>query len=298
MTENYHKPVLLKETIEELEINPTGIYVDVTYGGGGHSREILSHLTTGKLIAFDVDLEAKENIVENGNLIFIRSNFRYVKRFLEYLEIKKVDGILADLGVSSHHFDDAERGFSYRFEGKLDMRMNQEAEFSAEKIINEYSAEELYKVFKTYGEVNNTKCVVDNIVAKRNEKRITTIEQFIKVIENCMPKNQEYKYLSKVFQGLRIETNQELEVLKQFLQSTENIVKKDGKLVVITYHSLEDRLVKNYLKSGNFEGKIEQDMYGNVKSAWETKKIIIPTDQEIAENSRARSAKLRVGNKL
>jgi len=291
----YHKPVLLEESIEALNINPAGIYIDVTYGGGGHSAEILKQLTTGKLIAFDVDLDAQKNVADNKNLIFVRSNFKYLKRFLEYLEIEKVDGILADLGVSSHHFDDELRGFSYRFDGNLDMRMNQEADFSAEKIINEYSADELYKVFKTYGEVNNSKCVVDNIVAKRKDKRIKTIDELIKVIENCMPKNQEYKYLSKVFQGLRIETNNELETLKQFLQSTDNIVKKDGRLVIISYHSLEDRLVKNYLKAGNFEGTIEKDMYGNIKSAWETSKLIIPNDEEITLNSRARSAKLRVG---
>lgn len=295
----YHKPIMLNEAIEALDIKPDGIYIDATFGGGGHSKEILKHLTTGRLISFDVDNDAEKNIINDEKFTFVKSNFKYIPNFLKYFEIDKVDGILADLGVSSHHFDFAERGFSYRFEGPLDMRMNQEAEFSAQNIVNEYKIEDLYKIFKYYGEINNTKCLVDNIIAKREISKILTITDFIQTIEPCTPKNQEYKYLSKVFQALRIETNKELDVLQEFLLNSDKIVKQNGILVIITFHSLEDRLVKNYFKSGNFEGKIEKDLYGNILSSWkpESGKLIIPSDEEIAENNRARSAKLRVGIK-
>jgi len=296
---SYHKPVLLEESIDALNIKSDGIYVDATFGGGGHSKEIIKHLTTGKLIAFDVDNDAQKNVFDHKNLIFIKSNFSFIPNFLKYIEIEKVDGILADLGVSSHHFNSSERGFSYRFDGELDMRMNQESDFSAKNIINEYKIEELYRIFKQYGEINNCKCLVDNILKHRNQNKINTINDLLSAINDCTPKHQEYKYLAKVFQALRIETNKELDVLKYFLQNSQNIVKQDGRLVVITYHSLEDRLVKNYIKAGNFDGKVEQDLYGNILSPWKPiqNKVIIADNEEIDENSRARSAKLRIGIK-
>lgn len=297
--QTYHTPVLLHESIEALNIKPDGIYIDATFGGGGHSKEILKHLKTGKLFGFDVDNEAQNNIIEDKNFIFVRSNFRYINNFLKFFEIDKVDGVLADLGVSSHHFDLAERGFSFRFDGPLDMRMNKDAEFSASNIVNEYSKEVLIKIFREFGEVQNAKSLAENIVNSREINKIQTINDLIKAIEKCIPKNQEYKYLAKVFQALRIETNHELDVLKEFLGNTEKIIKKSGRFVVITYHSLEDRLVKNYFKSGNFEGKIEKDIYGNILSPWKSdnNKIIIPSEDEITKNSRARSAKLRTGVK-
>ncbi len=294
----YHKPVLLKESIEALNIAPTGIYIDVTYGGGGHSAEIMKHINGGKLIATDTDADVEKNLISHKNFIFLQTNYKYVEYFLKYLDIDKVDGIIADLGVSSHHFDEASRGFSYRNDAQLDMRMNKNTKLTAKDILNEYSEEELYKIFKTYGEINNAKCLIDSITAYRLQNTINTVNQFIAAIEKCLPKNQEYKYLSKVFQALRIETNNELECLKDFLSSTENIVKQDGRLVIITYHSLEDKIVKNYMKTNNFDGETKKDFYGNRQAAWTPlTKVISPSEEEIEDNNRARSAKLRIAIK-
>lgn len=301
MTETfYHNPVMLNESIKALNINPAGIYIDATFGGGGHSKEILKQLKTGKLIAFDVDNNAQANIIDAQNFIFIKSNFKYINNFINYLDFNKVDGIFADLGVSSHHFDSTERGFSFRYDSKLDMRMNQDSQFSAQNIVNEYEAENLYRIFKYFGELNNCKCLTDSIITYRKTRKIENISDFVDAIKKCIPKNQDYKYLAKVFQALRIETNKEIDVLKDLLKNSEKIIKKNGRLVIITYHSLEDRLVKNYFKTGNLEGKQEKDIYGNIISAWQqaTVKPIIPSDEEISKNNRARSAKLRIGIKL
>ncbi|MFA8435603.1 MAG: 16S rRNA (cytosine(1402)-N(4))-methyltransferase RsmH [Marinifilaceae bacterium] len=295
----YHIPVLLKESIEGLDIKPDGIYVDVTFGGGGHSREIIKHLTTGKLIGFDQDVDAESNLIDDERFIFVRHNFRYFKNFLRYHGIDKVDGILADLGVSSHEFDVAERGFSFRFEGDLDMRMNQSASFTAADLVNEYEPEQLYRIFKFYGEVKNPGKLVRQIESYRKNHKIETICQFKEAIEPCVPKFKEKKYLAQVFQALRIEVNQEMDVLKEMLMQTPDVLKEDGRLVVITYHSLEDRLVKNFIRDGKFEGAAEKDFYGNVQVPLSAvnRKVILPTDEEIEMNGRARSAKLRIAKR-
>lgn len=299
MEQPYHIPVLLNESIEGLNIHKDGDYVDVTFGGGGHSREILKHLENGRLIAFDQDEDAAKNAIDDPRFIFVRHNFKYIRNFLRYHEVGQVDGILADLGVSSHDFDVAERGFSFRFPGELDMRMNREATMTAADVVNNYDEEKLIRIFRDYGEINNAYRLVKQIVAGRQTKPIKTIDQFKSIIADCVPKKNEAKYLAKVFQALRIETNRELDVLKDFLSQSAELLKSGGRLVVITYHSLEDRLVKNFIKAGNFEGKQEKDFYGNVSSLLKAvnRKIIIPDENEIERNPRARSAKLRIAEK-
>jgi len=292
----YHIPVLLGESINGLNINPEGVYVDLTFGGGGHSKEILKYLTTGKLIGFDQDVDAEENVPDDDRFIFVRHNFRYFKNFLKYLGYPKVDGVLADLGVSSHEFDVAGRGFSFRFDGDLDMRMNQSSSFTAADLLNEYSTEDLFRIFKFYGEVKNPGKLVRLIENQRKEVPFTTIQHFKEVIAPCTPKFKEHKYLAQVFQALRIEVNQEMDVLKEMLMQSADVLKSEGRLVVITYHSLEDRLVKNFIRDGRFEGAAEKDFFGNVQTplAAVNRKVILPDEKEIELNGRARSAKLRI----
>lgn len=299
MEREYHIPVLLTESVDGLEIKTNGDYVDVTFGGGGHSREIFSRLTTGRLFAFDQDEDAAANIIENDRFFFIRHNFKYIRNFLKYYEVDQVDGILADLGVSSHDFDVAERGFSFRFDGDLDMRMNRNATLKASDLINTYSENQLRTVFREYGELDNAGRLAKTLIGVRNATPIQTIEQFKAAIAPCVPKLQETKYLAKVFQALRIETNREMDVLHEFLEQSIQLLKPGGRLVVITYHSLEDRMVKNFIKSGDFSGKQEKDFYGNVDSPLiaVNRKVIVPNDEEIERNPRARSAKLRIAEK-
>jgi len=295
----YHVPVLLKESIDGLNINPNGIYVDVTFGGGGHSAEILSRLDKGRLFAFDQDEDALANKVNDERLTLIHHNFRYLKNFLRYNEVDGIDGLLADLGVSSHEFDEADRGFSFRFEADLDMRMNRNNKLKASDVLNEYEDTDLYYIFKYYGEVINPGKLVKKIVEYRQNKPFKTTTDFREAISSCMAKGKEIKYLAKVYQALRIEVNAELDALKEMLTQALEVLKPGGRLSVITYHSLEDRLVKNFFKAGNFEGKVEQDFFGNVKTPFElvNRKVIIPNAEEIEVNSRARSAKLRVALK-
>ena len=296
----YHVPVLLHESIEGLEIKPNGTYVDLTFGGGGHSTEILKHLKKGRLFAFDQDEEALANAIDDKRFILIRSNFRFFRNFLRYHGIKEVDGILADLGVSSHHFDSPERGFSFRFEGPLDMRMNQKQRLSAKQVVNSYSTEDITNVLTQYGELQGARRLANTICKAREEKSIETVEQLADLLKPMFPSATQNKMLAQVFQAIRIEVNQEMEVLKQMLTNSTKALKKDGRLVVIAYHSLEDRLVKNYFKSGNFEGDLDKDFYGNVTSPYEqiNRKVIVPSEEENKINSRARSAKLRIGRKL
>ena len=299
MGQAYHIPVLLNESINGLNIRENGIYVDVTFGGGGHSREILKQIKNGRLFGFDQDEDAAINAFNDPRFVFIRHNFKYVRNFLRYHGVEKVDGILADLGVSSHDFDVAGRGFSFRFSGELDMRMNRDAKMTAADVVNGYEEEKLIRVFREYGEVENAFRLVKQISAHRQMKPVKTIDQFKAAIADCIPKKNESKYLAKVFQALRIETNQELDVLKDFLLQSVSLLNPGGRLVVITYHSLEDRLVKNFIKAGNFEGKQEKDFYGNVSSVLSAvnRRLIIPDGEEIARNPRARSAKLRIAEK-
>ena len=282
----YHVPVLLKPSVDGMNIRPDGTYVDVTFGGGGHSREILSRLRDGgRLLGFDQDEDAEQNIVDNPHFIFVRSNFRYLHNFLRYHDIEEVDAILADLGVSSHHFDDSERGFSFRFDGALDMRMNKRAGDTAADIINTYDEERLADIFYLYGELKNSRKLASVLVKARAGQKITTIGEFLEVI--------------KVFQALRIEVNQEMEALKEMLYAATEALKPGGRLVVITYHSLEDRMVKNMMKTGNVEGKMEKDFFGNVQTPFRlvNNKVIVPDEAEIERNPRSRSAKLRIAEK-
>jgi 16S rRNA (cytosine1402-N4)-methyltransferase len=296
----YHNPVLLKESVEGLNIKSDGLYVDVTYGGGGHSREILKHLTTGKLYAFDQDDDAFANRITDEKLILIKQNFRYMKNFLKMYNALPVDGILADLGVSSHQFDEGTRGFSTRFEGVLDMRMDQSGKETAADIINHYEEQALIKIFSEYGEVENSKRLAACIVKERAVKPIKTTEELKQAIISCTPKMKPQQYLAKVFQALRIAVNRELDVLQEFLMQCTEVLKPGGRLAVISYHSLEDRLVKNFIRSGNFEGKVEQDFYGNklVNFKAVNRQIITPGEAELTDNSRSRSAKLRIAEKL
>jgi 16S rRNA (cytosine1402-N4)-methyltransferase len=296
---SYHIPVLLNESIEGLKVQPNGTYVDLTYGGGGHSGGILKKLDRGRLFAFDQDIDALQNKIVDSRLTLVHGNFRFIKNYLKYYSAEKVDGILADLGVSSYHFDESERGFSYRTEGPLDMRMNQDAKLSAEEVLREYTAENLKKIFVEYGEISNSNKLVASIDMARRKKPITTIQEFIAVIHSCIPMHQESKYLSKVFQALRIEVNQEISSLRYMLEQTVDVLKPGGRLVVITYHSLEDRLVKNFTKTGNFEGVQEKDFYGHVSSPFlpVNRKVIVPGEKEISQNPRSRSAKLRISER-
>lgn len=297
----YHNPVMLNECMEGLNILPEGTYVDVTYGGGGHSRAILNHLgPSGKLLAFDQDEDAKKNIIQDDRLTFIDQNFRFLKNYCRLHEAMQVDGILADLGVSSHQFDQPERGFSTRFDADLDMRMDQSAPITAKEVIDTYSEEDLHRIFGMYGEIQNAKSLARTLVTSRLNKKIETIAEFKEVIKNRIPKGKENKYLAQAFQALRIEVNQELEALQEFLIQAADVLKPGGRLVVMSYHSLEDRLVKNFIAKGKFRGDVEKDFYGNIQRPLESvnRKALVASDAEIASNSRARSAKLRVAVKL
>jgi 16S rRNA (cytosine1402-N4)-methyltransferase len=300
MRMNYHNPVLLKETVEGLNIQPSGVYVDVTFGGGGHSREILKHLgPEGKLFAFDQDKDSLENAIDDDRFTLINENFRFIKRFLRLHGIRKVDGILGDFGVSSHQFDVAERGFSTRFESKLDMRMNQQSKLSAFEVVNNYDEKQLRDVLYNYGELRNAPKIARSIVSARKEEEIATSERLKEVLQPFLPAGKEHKILAQIYQAIRIEVNQEIEVLKEFLLQTEGLLKTGGRLSLISYHSLDDRLVKRFIRSGMFEGEPEKDFYGNVSVPFKkVGKLIVPSSEEIRKNNRARSAKLRVAEKL
>lgn len=296
----YHSPVLLHDSIKGLNIRPDGVYMDVTFGGGGHSREVLKYLTSGKLYAFDQDEDAVKNKIEDDRFTLIQQNFRYLKDALYAHEALPVNGILADLGVSSHQFDVAERGFSLRFEGELDMRMDQGAEKTAKEVVNTYSEEELKKIFAEYGELPKAGKIAWLIAKRRSEGEIKTVNDLKETLRPMAKKPKEHQFYAKVFQALRIEVNDEIEVLKEFLQQSLEVLDRGGRLVVISYHSLEDRLVKNFMKSGNFEGEVEKDFFGNQVSPFTliTRKAIVPSEEEIEQNNRARSAKLRIAEKI
>ncbi len=298
---NYHKPVMLKEAIDALEIVSDGIYVDVTFGGGGHSREIIKRLgKTGRLVAFDQDEDAKKNTIDDDRFCFVDKNFKYLKNYIKFFGIKEVDGILADLGVSSYQFDVADRGFSIRFKGDLDMRMDRRQEFAAEDLINNYEERDLSRIFYMYGELKNARKIANIICAKRKESHIKTTDKLIEILNPIIPKYQSQKFLAKVFQALRIEVNKEMESLKEMLLSTSDLIKPGGRLVVLTYHSLEDRIVKRFMQSGNFEGKLKKDFYGNDIKPFKqiNRKPIIVSEEDLEENKRARSAKLRIAEKI
>lgn len=298
---DYHIPALLKESIDGLNIKPDGIYVDVTFGGGGHSKEILSRLgEKGKLYGFDQDEEAYENVLHDDRFVFVRSNFRYLNNFLQYYNVEKVDGILADLGVSSHHFDDEGRGFSFRYDSQLDMRMNQSAKQTAADILNNYEENDLSNLFFKYGELRMGRKIASAIVFARQEKPITTVNEFLEIMDRFIQRDKEKKILAQAFQALRIEVNQELDALSEMLQQSIERLETGGRLSVISYHSLEDRIVKNFFRSGNIEGNIEKDFYGNPITSLKVinRKVIIPTEEEQRLNPRSRSAKLRVAEKV
>ena len=298
----YHVPVMLHESLEGLQIKSSGTYVDVTFGGGGHTRGILRNLgTDGTLYGFDQDADAEQNIPDDPRFVFVRSNFRYLYNFMRYHGVVgEVDGLLADLGVSSHHFDDQERGFSFRFEGALDMRMNTRGGQTAADILNNYSEEQLSDVFYLYGELKAARKLAAVIVKARQTQAIETIPDLLEILTPFVGKDKEKKFLAQAFQALRIEVNDEMRALKEMLQQTTRGLKPGGRLVVITYHSLEDRLVKNFLKTGNFEGKAEQDFFGNRSVAFRliNNKVMVPSDEEIERNPRSRSAKLRIAERL
>lgn len=297
----YHVPVLLEQSILGLNIQSAGTYVDVTFGGGGHSKEILKHLDKrGRLLSFDQDADAEKNIINDKRFTFVRSNFRYLQNFLRYYGVEQIDGLLADLGVSSHHFDESERGFSFRADGPLDMRMNKRAGLSATDVVNDYTEEKLANVFYLYGELKNSRKLANTICKAREVQKLDTINAFLEVIKPLFNKEREKKELAKVFQSLRIEVNQEMEALREMLQAATQVLKPHGRLVVITYHSLEDRMVKNLMKTGNVEGKADKDFYGRVNTPYAlvNNKVIVPSEEEIERNPRSRSAKLRIAEKL
>lgn len=297
----YHIPVMLNECMEGLAIKPDGVYVDVTFGGGGHSKEILSRLgKKGTLYGFDQDADAENNIPEDDRFVFVRSNFRYLSNFMRFHGETEIDGLLADLGVSSHHFDDKDRGFSFRFQGMLDMRMNTRAGKTAADILNTYPEEALSTLFYLYGELKNSRKLASVIVKARETKPLETTDEFLALITPYIGKDKEKKMLAQVFQALRIEVNDEMRALREMLQQAMRLLKPEGRLVVMTYHSLEDRLVKNFFKSGNFEGTISQDFFGNIQSPFRliNNKVITPSSEEVEVNPRSRSAKLRIAEKL
>jgi 16S rRNA (cytosine1402-N4)-methyltransferase len=299
MQMEYHNPVLLKESVDGLNIKPDGIYVDVTFGGGGHSKEILSRLgPNGKLFAFDQDEDALENTLDDERFVLINENFRFIKRFLRFHNVKSVDGILADLGVSSHQFDVAERGFSTRFDAELDMRMSQKNDLNAYRVVNEYDETNLRRVFLDYGELKNAPAIARVIIEAREEEPIKNTEQLKIVLGRFLPAHKSHKILAQMYQAIRIEVNQEMDVLKEFLEQSLEVLKPGGRLSVISYHSLEDRLVKRLMKNGMFEGEPERDFFGNFSVPFKTiGKLIVPDFQEIKINNRARSAKLRIAEK-
>ena len=297
----YHIPVMLNECMEGLAIKPDGVYVDVTFGGGGHTKEILSRLgEKGTLYGFDQDADAENNIPEDDRFVFVRSNFRYLSNFMRFHGETEIDGLLADLGVSSHHFDDKDRGFSFRFQGMLDMRMNTRAGKTAADILNTYTEEALSTLFYLYGELKNSRKLASVIVKARETKPLETTDEFLALITPYIGKDKEKKMLAQVFQALRIEVNDEMRALREMLQQAMRLLKPGGRLVVMTYHSLEDRLVKNFFKSGNFEGTISQDFFGNIQSPFRliNNKVITPSSEEVEVNPRSRSAKLRIAEKL
>lgn len=296
----YHNPVLLEETVAGLNIKPGGVYVDVTFGGGGHSKKILEQLNDkGKLFAFDQDVDAVENAIDDPRFLLIQQNFRYIKRFLKFYGITQVDGILGDFGVSSHQFDVPERGFSTRFDGQLDMRMNQESTVSAFHVINEYSEPDLRRILFQYGELKSASGMARMIVENRQNNTITTTDDLKKALGRFLPKHKENKILAQVFQAVRIEVNQEIQALKEFLLQTVDLLPKGGRLSLISYHSLEDRLVKRFIRDGMFEGQPEKDVFGNVDVPFKkVGKLIVPSDEEIEANNRARSAKLRIAERI
>ncbi len=304
MTDNnmvYHIPVLLKESVDGLDINPDGVYVDVTFGGGGHSREILSRLgDNGHLFSFDQDADAENNIVDDPRFTFVHSNFRWLSNWMRYYDIEHIDGLLADLGVSSHHFDDAERGFSFRYDAPLDMRMNREGGKTAANIVNDDTEEHLADIFYLYGELRRSRQIAAAIVKARQRKPILTTQDFLQVVDPLFRREKEKKDMARLFQALRIEVNHEMQALSEMLTSATRLLAKGGRLSVITYHSLEDRMVKNIMKSGNVNGKVEEDpVYGRKASPYDlvNNKVIVPSDEEVERNPRSRSAKLRIAEK-
>ncbi|MDE6808321.1 MAG: 16S rRNA (cytosine(1402)-N(4))-methyltransferase RsmH [Prevotella sp.] len=299
--ETYHVSVLLKESVDGLDIQPDGIYVDVTFGGGGHSKEILSRLgVNGHLYSFDQDADAELNIVDDDRFTFVRSNFRYLKQWMRYYGVDGIDGLLADLGVSSHHFDDESRGFSFRYDAPLDMRMNKRAGMTAAEVVNEYTEEQLADVFYLFGELKNARKLAAMLVKARRQKPIETTAQLLTVTEHLFAREREKKEITKMFQALRIEVNHEMDALREMLLGASQLLRPGGRLSVITYHSLEDRIVKNVMRTGNAEGKVEQDFFGRVKSPLHliSNRIISPSDEELERNPRSRSAKLRIAEKI
>ena len=298
--DTYHVPVLLDESINGLNLHPDGVYIDVTFGGGGHSREILRRLPQGsRLFSFDQDADAERNIVDDDRFTFVRSNFRYLKNWMRYYEIDHIDGLLADLGVSSHHFDDESRGFSFRFDAPLDMRMNKRADKTAADIVAEYDEEALADIFYLYGELKNSRRIASALVKARQQHAIATTQDFLHVVEPFFKREREKKDMARLFQALRIEVNHEMEALKEMLAASTQLLAPGGRLSVITYHSLEDRIVKNVMKTGNAEGKMIQDFYGRIETPYRlvNNKVIVPTDEEQQRNPRSRSAKLRIAEK-
>jgi 16S rRNA (cytosine1402-N4)-methyltransferase len=299
-TDSYHIPVLLRESVDGLNIRPNGIYVDVTFGGGGHSREILSRLgPKGHLYSFDQDADAEKNIINDDRFTFVRSNFRYIKNWMRYYGVEQIDGLLADLGVSSHHFDDETRGFSFRFDAPLDMRMNKRAGQTAAGILNNYQEEQLADVLYLYGELKQARRMAAAIVKSRQQQPIETTQQLMKAVETLIAREHEKKDMARLFQALRIEVNHEMQALQEMLYGAQQLLTKGGRLSVITYHSLEDRLVKNMMKAGNTDGKAEQDFFGRKKAPLKivNNKVIEPSDEELQRNPRSRSAKLRIAEK-
>lgn len=298
--DTYHVPVLLRESVDGLAIQPDGVYVDVTFGGGGHSKEILSRLgSKGHLYSFDQDADAEKNIVNDDRFTFVRSNFRYLNNWMQYYGVEKIDGLLADLGVSSHHFDDETRGFSFRFDAPLDMRMNKRAGQTAADILNNYTEEQLADVFYLYGEIKNAKRVAKAICEHRQQKPLQTTADLREATSPIIHPEREKKETAKLYQALRIEVNHEMEALRDMLLSATKLLRQGGRLSVITYHSLEDRIVKNVMKAGNAEGKIEQDFYGRLQSPFHlVNKVATPSEEEVQSNPRSRSAKLRIAEKI
>ena len=298
--DTYHVPVLLDESINGLNLHPDGVYIDVTFGGGGHSREILRRLPQGsRLFSFDQDADAERNIVDDDRFTFVRSNFKYLKNWMRYYEIDHIDGLLADLGVSSHHFDDESRGFSFRFDAPLDMRMNKRADKTAADIVAEYDEDALADIFYLYGELKNSRRIASALVKARQQHAIATTQDFLHVVEPFFKREREKKDMARLFQALRIEVNHEMEALKEMLAAATQLLAPGGRLSVITYHSLEDRIVKNVMKTGNAEGKMIQDFYGRIETPYRlvNNKVIVPTDEEQQRNPRSRSAKLRIAEK-
>lgn len=295
----YHVPALLNECIDGLNIQPGGIYVDVTFGGGGHSLEILKHLGNGRLVVFDQDITAAENVPDDPRVLFLNQNFRFLRNNLRFAGIESIDGLIADLGVSFHQFDEPERGFSFRFETPLDMRMNQSSGRTAAEILNSYSATELAAILRQYGELKRADRIADALVAARQNNPFTMTSDLVAAVKPFVPKKTENKFFAQLFQSLRIEVNREMESLKEMLEQALEMLKPGGRLVVLTYHSLEDRLVKNFIRAGNFDGIGEKDFYGNVTTPFSmvNRKVIIPGEEEVQRNSRARSAKLRIAEK-